>query len=186
MASPLDSTTLSALVVGVALVLLGSGCPPEPPPVDPTPMRLADVESWVRVTDPGIDVFADQRPADASCDDAGYFYDPFAQSLEIETELCNYLTVAQPSLAPLNPGDVVTIHAFHDVLTAPEAAEGYLGLAIGGELEWEFHVAIPSDVGVIEEEFTIDRALPAGTDLQFHVHNHGPNTWELIAIMVTP
>jgi adenine-specific DNA methylase len=58
-------------------------------------------------------------------------------------------------------------------------------LAIGGELEWEFHVPIPSDVGVIDEEFTIDRALPVGTEIQFHVHNHGPNTWELVSVMVT-
>lgn len=178
------STAPLALVLGMLGMLLG--CPSEPTPEDPTPVRLAEAEGWVRVTDPAVDLFADQRPANAVCDDAGYFVDPFAQSLEIETDLCDYLTVRQPSLEPLNPGDVVTIQAFHDVLTAPEPAEGYLGLAIGGELEWAFTVPIPSDVGVIEEEFTIDRALPAGTELQFHVHNHGPNTWELVAVMVTP
>lgn len=166
--------------------MLGSACPSDPDPEDPTPKRLAEPEGWVRVTDPTLDMFADQRPAEATCDDSGYFVDPFAQSLEIQTELCNYLTVHQPSREPLNPGDIVSIQAFHDMLTAPMPSEGYLGLAIGGELEWEFHVPIPADASVIEEEFTIDRALPAGTELQFHVHNHGPNSWELFNVMVTP
>jgi hypothetical protein len=171
------------------VALLLSACPSEPnepdDPTDPEPVALINSDAWVRVTDASADAFADQRPADAVCDDAGYFYDPLAQTLEVQTEVCDYLTLRQPTLAPIEPGDVVTVFAYHDLLTAPEPAQGYLGLAFGGELEWALEVPIPGDAASIEEHFTVDRSIPAGTELQFHVHNHGPNTWELLAILVT-
>jgi len=176
---------LHGLLVGAALL---GGCPTDDPdpPDDRDPFALVEQDAWVRVTDPGEDAFADQRPADAVCDDAGYYFDPLAQTLEIKTEICDYPTLGQPSLAALAPGDVVTVFAFHDFLTAEEPAQGYLGMAIDGQIEWQHTVPIPSDFGSIEGQFTIDRALPAGTPVQFHVHNHGPNTWELIAVLVTP
>jgi hypothetical protein len=170
------------------LAVLLSGCPSNPPsdedPVDPGPFKLAEYDGWVRVTDPTQDLFADQRPADAVCDDAGVSADPLVLTLEIQTDVCDYPTFRQPTLVPLAPGDVVTVFAIHGTLTAPEPAQGYLGLAVGGEIEWEHQVPIPSDADVIEQQFTIDRSIPAGTEMQFHVHNHGPNTWELAAILV--
>ena len=168
-----------------------SGCPGQPnepddeDPSDPEPVELVRYDAWERVTEPSADAFADQRPADAVCDDAGWFADPIAQTLEIQTEVCDYVTLRQPTLAAIEPGDVVTVFAFHDLLTAPEPAQGYLALALDGEIEWEFAVPIPGDAASIEEQFTIDRSIPAGTELQFHVHNHGPNTWELLAVLVT-
>lgn len=169
----------------LAIALLG-GCPVEPEPEPPDSVSLIDLDDWQRVGDPAGDVFADQRPADAVCDDAGYVVDPLRQVFEIQTEVCDYLTVSQPTLEPLAPGDVVTVLAYHDMLTAPEPAEGYLGLALDGQIEWEYMVAIPASAATIEQQFTIDRALPVGTELQMHVHNHGPNTWELVDVLVTP
>lgn len=181
----LRSAPLLALTLPL-LALTLAACPEDPPPEDPTPKRLAAPDGWVRVTDPAVDAFAAMRPVDAVCDDAGYFVDPFTQAFEVETELCNYLTVAQPALEALAPGDVVSIQAFHYELSAPAPAEGYLGLAIDGEIAWELAVPIPAPPGPLRGELTIDRALPAGAALQFHVHNHGPNSYELISVMVTP
>lgn len=173
--------------------LLLSGCPggdPNQPEesddsTDPEPVALVEYDAWERVTDPTVDVFADQRPADAVCEDSGWFPDPIAQTLEIQTELCDYVTLRQPTLAAIEPGDVVTVFGYHDLLTAPEPAQGYLGIAIDGEIEWALEVPIPSDAASFEQSFTTERSLPAGADLQFHVHNHGPNTWELLAVLVT-
>lgn len=162
-----------------------SGCPDDPPPA-PEPAPLAVAEGWERVSDPAGDVFAAMRPADAVCDDAGYFVDPLTRSFEVQTELCDYLTVRQASLEALAPGDVVAIRAFHYELTAVTPSEGYLGLAIDGEVVWEEQVPIPAAAAGVAGEITIERALPAGTELQFHVHNHGLNSWELLSVMVTP
>lgn len=174
------------LAVGLLGVGLLGACPVEPEPKPPESLSLIELDAWQRVGDPAVDVFADQRPPEALCDDTGYVVDPLRQVFEVQTEVCDYLTVSQPTLEPLAPGDVVTVQAYHDMLTAPEPAEGYIGLALDGEIEWEYVVAIPADAAIIEQEFTIDRALPVGTDLQMHVHNHGPNTWELVDVRVTP
>jgi hypothetical protein len=163
-----------------------SGCQDDPPPEDPVPVRLATAEGWSRVTDPTIDVFAALRPPDATCDDAGYYVEPVTQALEIQTDLCDYLTVTQATLEPLAPGDVVAIRAFHYELQAPQPGEGYLGFALDGRVEWEVHVPIPGEADALGAEIVIDRALPAGTEMQVHVHNHGANSWELRSVMVTP
>lgn len=150
------------------------------------PVRLAAAEGWVRVTDPATDVFADERPADATCDDAGYSVEPLTQSFEVLTDLCDYLTVRQGTREPLAPGDVVSIQTVHEELQAPSPGEGYLGFALDGVVVWEARVPIPGEAGMQDGEVTIDRALPAGTEMQFHVHNHGANSWELRSVMVTP
>ena len=170
-----------ALALGVGL-----GCAEDPPAEDPTPVPLAAADAWVRVTDPAADAFASMRPEGTTCDEAGVFLDPFTLSLEINTDLCDYATVEQPITRALAPGDVVNIQAFHYELTAPDPAEGYLGLAIDGVIVWEGSAPIPSAPGPISGEVALERAFPAGAALQWHVHNHGPNTWELLSLMVTP
>jgi len=175
------------IALPILLLMLGSasGCPSEPKP-EPEPRSLAKPDAWVRVSDETQDLFAAERPADATCDDAGYYFEPITQALEVQTELCNYVTLRQPTLEPLEPGDQIRVQGYHGDLTAPEPSEGYLGLAIAGELAWELSVPIPSAAAEFDQTFTCDRSLPAGVELQLHVHNHGANSWDLIALEVTP
>jgi hypothetical protein len=168
-----------------ALALTLAGCPEPPPEPEPEPVAIVNADFWTRVVDPTLDVFADQRPPDAVCDDAGWGVDIFQQSIEVYTDVCDYPTLSQPSLEPIEPGDVVDILAFHYVLTAPEPSEGYMAIAIDGEIVWEVTSAIPNDPVVFEPSFTADRSFPLGSEVQFHVHNHGPNTWELVSVLVT-
>lgn len=170
----------------VVLLATLAGCPDGPPGPAPEPAPLATSEGWARVTDPARDVFAAMRPADATCDDSGYFVDPVTRALEIQTDLCDYLTLRHATLEPLAPGDRVTIRAYHDALTSDTLGEGYLGLALDGAVVWEETTPIPAPAAEIAGEFTIERALPAGAELQFHVHNHGANSWELRSVEVTP
>jgi hypothetical protein len=67
------------------------------------------MDGWVRVTDASIDAFADQRPPDAVCDDTGWYFDPQLMMVEVKTGLCDYLTLSQPTLEPLEPGDVIEV-----------------------------------------------------------------------------
>lgn len=176
---------VSTLITNSALALALVGCTAPSDPPDPMPVPLVVMDGWERVTDASLDVFADQRPPGAVCDDAGWNYDPLYMSLAVGTDLCDYPTFRQPTLEPLEPGDVVDIDAFHGVLTAEGPAEGYMAIAIDGEIVWELSVPIPADAAVIDGQFTVDRSFPLGSEMQFHVHNHGPNGWDLLAVLVT-
>jgi hypothetical protein len=177
----------SWLSLGLVAVF-ASGCPepdPEPEP-EPESQQLAAADAWVRVTDPAADWFANLRPADAECDDSGYSYDPLERTIEIQTQVCDYLTLSQPTRVALAAGDTIHIAGFHDILISAEPAEGYVGVALDGEIVWTLRVPIPGPPAVFEDSFTIERAIPAGTEIQVHVHNHGPNSWELGDIRMTP
>jgi len=169
--------------------LVAMGCPDEPPPEEPVPVPLARAEAWVRVTDPQADVFGAGRPDGIECDETmGYGLEYLGPDpvLEVRTDLCDWFTGAQPSLVGLAPGDTVEIRVFHYELVAPMPAEGYVALAIGGTIAWEATVPIPGPMALHDGEIVIDREVPAGTELQFHVHNHGVNDWELVGITATP
>ena len=126
------------------------------------------------------------RPADAPCDEAGYYVDPLSMSFEVQTSLCDYLTVAQAISAPVYAGDRIAIAASHDTLVAPAPSQGYMGLALDGEIIWELDVPIPASAEVYMDELVLDRDIPAGAVLQLHVHNHGENTWELQSVRCLP
>lgn len=191
MTGPVRCPEPTVFVVVLASLAL-AGCPsePEPEPEPSEPVALIRGDDWVRVTDPGGDTFADQRPADAMCDDLGWFIDPFAHSIDVTTTMCNYPTFAQPTLDAVAAGDTIDVVFYHDELSTDFAgAVGYLALAIDGQIIWEWTVPIPTNDTVapalIEESFTIEHSFPAGAEMQFHVHNHGPNSWELFSVEVT-
>lgn len=168
---------------GIALVLATSagmtGCPSEP--VEPkVPVVVARFTDWKRVTDPATDAFAQMRPANTPCDASGVGIEQLGLSFEIKTGLCDYATVAQPTAAALEEGDVLGIRIWHDLLDAPMASEGFIGLAIDGEMVWHDTVPIPSGYGTVNTDLTIEDDLAQGTELQIHIHNHGVNSWNIL------
>ena len=100
----------------------------------------------------------------------------------IETTQCSYLTVEQPSLLSLQPGDSITVRFYHGALTAPFDSVAHLGIAIGEKKLWSKDVPIPSGNAFIIELIEIDFALPQGTPILFHVDNHGDNEYALIKL----
>ncbi len=150
------------------------------------PTRLASSDAWSRVADPAKDVFASVRPEDASCDDDGYYVEPLSLAFEVNTGLCDYLTVSQLTPVALFAGDRVELIGSHDTLVASAPSQGYMGFAIDGEILWEFSVPIPRDPEIFTEEVVLTRDFPAGAEMQLHVHNHGDNTWELQSVRCLP
>jgi hypothetical protein len=183
MATPI----LRRCTVGLLLLAQGPlGCedPPPPPPADPS---LVDLAGWERVDAVSEDVFGAERPADLVCDELlGITTELFGAEpvLEIDTDFCDYATVRQPSQRALAPGDIVAIRMWHYPLSTPAPAQAHLALAIDGAVVWEAFVPSPAAGAYVEDELVIDRALPAGTELQLHVHNHGANTYDLLALEV--
>lgn len=174
-------------IIVVALAVPIFGCPgDDTPPEDPQPVLLARSGDWMRVADEHTDAFADQRPPGTICDEVmGYGIDPVGFAFEIKTDLCDYLTVSQPTLVPLVAGDLVHVRIWHDELMAPEPSVGYVGFAIEREILWSATQEIPHAVDILEGDVEVTNDLPAGSELQFHVHNHGINSWNILDLMCT-
>lgn len=182
--------TLRGWTQGLLVLAIGSlACDgtTAPPPDEPASPSLVERSAWERVDDVAQDVFGAERPEGLVCDEVlGIGTEVFGSEevLEINTDFCDYATVRQPSLQALMAGDTVAIRAWHYELTTPAPAQAHLALAIDGEIAWEVHVPSPAEGAFVEGEIAIDRDVPAGAELQFHVHNHGANSYDLLSIEV--
>jgi hypothetical protein len=174
----------------LALLLALLACEDEPSPPDPPQdPSLVELDRWEWVEDANLDVFGPERPAGLVCDPVLGITEEMLGTdrvLEINTSACDYATVRQPSRVALAAGDVVAIRMFHWDLTTPAPAQAHLALAIDGTVVWEAQVPSPAAAALVEEEIDIAQAVPAGAELQLHVHNHGANSYDLVAIERVP
>jgi hypothetical protein len=105
----------------------------------------------------------------------------YTRAPDAREPLCNWLTLEEPSLRDIRAGDRVEIRMRHSPLTAPVPnGEARMMFAIGGELALDYSVLIPSDYVFPSEVWTAPRDFPEGTQLLFHVDNHGKNEYMLI------
>lgn len=98
--------------------------------------------------------------------------------------LCNWITLTQPSLRNLRAGDQVEVRTFHDALTAPVPGEARMTFVVADQITFDFNELIPSDSAFESQTWTADRDYPAGTPLLWHVNNHGRNEYMLIEVNV--
>ena len=117
------------------------------------------------------------RPEELACEE--WAYRPEDGAFEVDTGVCNYLSVEQPSLAAIRQGDIVDIALWHQSLVAP-SGQAHLAILIGGDLIWEKTVDIPSYPAAYSPQIAALRAYPTGTPIVFHLHNHGSNNWQLL------
>ncbi len=96
--------------------------------------------------------------------------------------LCNWITLAQPSLRPIRAGDQVEVRTFHSKLTAPAPnGQARMTFVVGDQIAFDYSVAIPQAESQFPDgRWTADRDYPEGTTLLFHVDNHGSNEYMLI------
>jgi hypothetical protein len=152
-------------------------------------------ESWQIIGDvalpgsfllPARDPFSPLQPANAFCDPLAYRFEPIGgePSLGIDSGGCNYLTVTQPSLTPIQAGDQVFIRIWHFALTAPDPGVAYLAIQIGDRMLWSAELPIPSNSEVLRPLVTTSFAAPGGTPVYFHLQNHGVNSYNVIDVRV--
>lgn len=134
---------------------------------------LVDDEAW-QVQAPQDDPMPDHRPAIVECEHGWY---PESGGIEIDTGRCSYLSLEQPLLHALEPGDPLQLHVWWQALASVEPAEGHLALYVDDELLWEEHVPIPGPAAARTVNFESPLGAPAGATLTLHLHNHGYNTW---------
>jgi len=152
---------------------------------DAGPRPLVSAYSWTQSA-PEDDPFADMRPEGVVCNEEGLIIEPATEgdALEIDTAVCDYVTLEQGALNEAKAGEELEIHIWHSELDADQPATGYVGLAIGDEIVWEREVPIPSEAGPIDDTITLDQPIAFGEPLRVHVHNHGDNAWTLLRIEI--
>ncbi len=164
-----------------AIGLLGgcsSGAGPATTAPEPTYQTLVTLDAWSsvsRVDDPFIqDV--DAAPA---CVGPGFYLERQSDWLEIDTGLCNWVTLSGSASAAVAEGQMLQLTVSHYDLEAAAPAEANLLLVLDDCDAWSKTIPIPSAAAVYKEEFASPCALPERGNVLFHLNNHGQNTYQL-------
>lgn len=157
-------------------------------------VSLVDHEAWTQL-DAIADPLAEHRPATVTCSDlAGYYPENDNQEIEVDTNVCNYLAIHQPSLASITPGQVIRVRYYHFDLAAPEPAQAHLQISVDGHVLADYFIEIVAvedgpgaraPAAFKTETIVADFCAPAGAQIVFHVHNHGQNTWAMRELEVS-
>ncbi len=142
---------------------------------------LVDVDSWL-MQSAGNDSLAAHRPADIDCPDNSWYNEDGA--LEVETGYCNYLSLVQPSKAAISAGDRVHLVLWHGDLVFEEPATAHVAVSIAGEVIWQQEVEIPAEAEIYDLRIPVNFDAPEGSTVEYHLHNHGYNTWTLLELEV--
>ncbi len=103
-------------------------------------------------------------------------------SWTLETGTCNWATVQQRLPAALQPGDELSMEVFWFSQTSFLGGVAHVGLALDDDVVFTTDVPIPSEGDLLNAVVPIEAAYPAGTNICFHIGNHGSNTWNLLDI----
>ncbi len=98
--------------------------------------------------------------------------------MSVYTEQCDWVTLEQPLRRDIKAGDFIETRTFHFALNA--GVEAHMGLVIGDWFAFDERLLIPQDSGSVDQVRVAPRDFPAGTQVLFHVDNHGSNEYLLI------
>ncbi len=178
---------------GLGLTLLVFSCagcaetPPAVPPPVPNEGPLVNPFDWMPVPAES-DPFITDDPELVVCKSL----DVGPESLggvwvySVQTGECNWHTITQPSTLAMAPGDLLQLRVWHFQLLADGPATAHVHLTIDGEMWATADEQIPSAGRMIVFDMPVTRAVPEGTDVVFHVDNHGINSWHLVDLILNP
>ena len=106
------------------------------------------------------------------------------QILEVDTGICNFVTLEQPLPRGLKSGDTLDWSMWHLTLVFTEPAEAYAVLTIGEHTLWEKTMPIPSPAAAYSKELIVPADIEAGAPIRIHLHNHGNNSWRFHKLAV--
>lgn len=172
---------LGAAIMILGLGVLGCGDQSEDGSTLSPPRELVLHDRWESVA-PDSDPYP--RSADEPCLVPGHHIEDGA--LEVDTDVCGHVTLRQESQSEVRAGDTLTVSLYHANLWHEEPAEALLAIRLGGEEVWSLTVAIPQSAAPITESWTALTDVAAGSEVLFHLSNHGSNSWFFYALTVTP
>ncbi|MEN0066618.1 MAG: hypothetical protein AAGA48_31080 [Myxococcota bacterium] len=97
--------------------------------------------------------------------------------VETSTALCGLLSIGQPLLDGLQAGERLETTIDWDVLQAEVPAEAHIALWVGQEVVAERWLSVPGPAGFERITWSVRRDVAKGTQMGWHLHNHGENTY---------
>jgi hypothetical protein len=140
---------------------------------------LIDNLDWRRY-DAAVDPLKSHQPLEIKCFESATYVEYGA--FEVDTTRCNYLLAYTPALREVPAGTVLRFSLLHYDLLAPQPAEAHVALLFGNELQWEQTIPIPAAGDQVETTFRSTVALSFQDPIRLHLHNHGGNTYLLVAL----
>ena len=133
------------------------------------------------------DPFKEYAPDEVLCPIGGYEVEGEGadQILEVDTTICNFVTLEQPLRRSLRMGDTLEWSMWHLTLVFTEPAQAFVFLTIGEHTLWEKTMPIPSPAAAYSRQLTVPADIEAGAPIRIHVHNHGNNSWRFHKLAVT-
>jgi hypothetical protein len=162
--------------LGAGLSLGGCSGPDAAASPPPSYEALVPLDGWSGVARDS-DAFITDPDQTPTCVGEGFFIED--TWLEIDTTVCSWVTVQGTSRFAVTPGQELRIVISHFDLAALEPAQGELRLRLGACNAWQKTVSIPHAAEVYREAFPSPCALEKDGVVQFHLHNHGQNNWQL-------
>lgn len=187
MAKRRTATPQTAFVVVVVTGIVGTSAACGGPECEEK-VEIVDHTRW-RLLGPDEDVFP-APPGTELCTEANIRMEPFGDAGPIAVDIdtatgCGWATVEQETNAELVRGDSLQLRMFYFSQTVFPEAEATVIVAFDGEPVWSVQIPIPTSTGLEAPVVPIDRDLAAGTKVQFHVGNHGDNSWNLLEVSRT-
>lgn len=146
---------------------------------------LIDHQKWT-VLSASEDPFIAHKPeGEGECEPESFGYELFAEepSYTVRSQGCAYITVAQPVVSSCCAGENLHLRFWHYSLSNIDGAtEATAAIALDGKTVWEETFAIPGPSGLSAPYIELDSELAEGTRMEFHLRNHGMNSWNLIEV----
>ncbi|MEH6581470.1 MAG: hypothetical protein V7754_06000 [Halioglobus sp.] len=142
-------------------------------------LDLVDVNGW-SIQAAEDDSLVGHRPATVDCPDNSWYNEDDA--LEVETGYCNYLSLSQPSKVDIQTGETLHLVLWHGDLAFEAPASSHVAISIAGNIVWEADVEIPADAEIFDVRVPLDFSAPSGSTIEYHLHNHGYNSWTLLQL----
>jgi hypothetical protein len=106
------------------------------------------------------------------------------KSVSVITRGCSRGTIAAPITEAIAAQEPMEVRIWHFALLPLGPAQAQLRLDLEGQNLWSRGVPIPSESELIVEPLIAPRAFPRGTEMRWHVENHGTNSWNFIGLFV--
>lgn len=142
----------------------------------PSEGDLAVSDGWTVVSDED-DPFIADRPGSVVCPSSSVQEE--GTILEIDTGRCNWVTLSQPTLVDVEPGQSVNTLLWHNDLWFEEPVMGHATVMLDTWTLLDLEVEIPHSAEVYDTTELAVEAWPAGAPLYLHIDNHGANAWRL-------